>query len=446
MEVSKFRVIIVGAGPVGLYLAQALSLARIDFIVLEQQSTITNFGGQLIFTWPQTVRLLDQLGLYTQVKEVGVEINEKKRVFGGDGHVMTSTRFWQDMKDNHAYPFLLIPRGKLVEILYQNLPEKDKRVRANSKVIDIIHHANGIDVHLQNGHVENGSIVIGADGVHSQTRLKMLEAASQSGLDISIDENAMAANFHGIFGSASNKELRLEEGIVFESRGAGAVIQCVATPSVIYYVTLKALDSPSTKRTRYTPGQMEEHAEEVGDVALCPGHIFRDLWKYADKEQARKLNQEEGILKNWSWGRIVLVGDSVHKTTSVNGLGLTCGLHSAAALANEITRIAGAEKEVDIEEIGGAFKRYQNEREAEARQIQSDGHKIIRDVTSKRWISRFWDEWVLPWIDIEKFWGGRLVSLFLVRHGQILEFVPFKGEEGKVGWARKPNVKAFKLD
>jgi len=102
MEVPKFRVIIVGAGPVGLYVANALSLASIPFIVLEQQSSITNFGGQLIFTWPQTVRLLDQLGLYTQVKEVGVEINEKKRVFGGDGHVMTSSRFWQDMKDKYV--------------------------------------------------------------------------------------------------------------------------------------------------------------------------------------------------------------------------------------------------------------------------------------------------------------------------------------------------------
>ena len=319
-------------------------------------------------------------------------------------------------------------------------------MKTNSKVIDIKHHANGVDVYLQNGDVEKGSIVIGADGVHSQTRLKMHQAASQYGLDTSVDENSMVANFHGIFGSASNKELRLQEGVVFESRGAGAVIQCVATPSIIYYVTLKALDSPSTKRIRYTAQEMEEYAEEMGDVALCPGYRFRDLWKYADKEQARKLNQEEGILKNWSWGRIVLVGDSAHKTTSVNGLGLTCGLHSAAALANEITKIADGDREVDVEKIGGAFKRYQIEREGEARQIWGDGYNIIRDVTSKRWISRFWDEWVLPWIDIEKFWSGKLVSWLLIRHGQILGFVPFKGEEGNVGWAKTVNLKAAKID
>ena len=345
--------------------------------------------------------------------------------------------------NSHAYPFLLVPRGKLVQILYSNLPQKDSRVRYNSRVLDITHHANGVDVHLQNGDIESGSIVVGADGVHSQTRLKMHDAAFESGIDTSVDENSMAANFHGIFGSASNNELQLQEGVVFESRGAGTVIQCVATPSLIYYVTLKALDSPSTRRVQYTAGQMEEYAEEIGDVAISPEHRFRDLWKYADKEQARKLNQEEGILKHWSWGRIVLVGDAVHKTTSINGLGLTCGLHSAAALANEITKIAGVGQgqEVDVEDIRNAFERYQAEREGEARQIWSDGYNIIRDVTSKRWTSRFWDEWVLPWVDIEKFWGGKLVSLLLIRYGQILGFVPFMGEEGDVGWARKANVK-----
>lgn len=105
---SKFRVIIVGAGPVGLYLAHALQRASIPFTVLEQQSSVATSGGQLIFTWPQTVRLLDQLGLYEQVKQVGVQIREKKRVHGGDGHVMTSSRFWLDMKDKYVFSSLCL--------------------------------------------------------------------------------------------------------------------------------------------------------------------------------------------------------------------------------------------------------------------------------------------------------------------------------------------------
>lgn len=94
----KFRVIIIGAGPVGIYMAHALSRANIDYIVLEQQSIILNFSGQLLFTWPQTVRLFDQIGLYEPIKEASIALHQKKRVYGKDGHIMTTSQFWDCMQ------------------------------------------------------------------------------------------------------------------------------------------------------------------------------------------------------------------------------------------------------------------------------------------------------------------------------------------------------------
>lgn len=94
MTNGKFRVVIVGAGPVGLYLAHAMERADIDYVVLEQHSTVLNTSGQLLFTWPQTVRLFDQLGLYPEVKDVAIPIHYKKRVYGHDGHVTSTNQFW----------------------------------------------------------------------------------------------------------------------------------------------------------------------------------------------------------------------------------------------------------------------------------------------------------------------------------------------------------------
>ncbi|KAI1810576.1 hypothetical protein GGS20DRAFT_589387 [Poronia punctata] len=92
-----FRVIIVGAGPVGLYMAHALEAAGIDYIVLEQQKKVVNYFGAMVFIWPLTVRLLDQIGLYEQAKQEvakqevakqeATKIHAKTRVFGGDGSV-----------------------------------------------------------------------------------------------------------------------------------------------------------------------------------------------------------------------------------------------------------------------------------------------------------------------------------------------------------------------
>jgi len=339
-----------------------------------------------------------------------------------------------------------MPRGSLINILYTSLSSAQNLVKLNSHVTNITHNDHGVSVQLSNGTVEHGSIVIGADGVHSATRASMLAAASRAGVETKYDENVMVANFHGIFGTASNEKLKMEEGVVFESRGGGGtVIQAVATPDLIYYVTLKSLDRPSTDRIKYSREEMEDYARDIGDVMVAPEIQFRELWQSADKSKARKLNQEEGLLRHWSWGRTVLVGDSVCKTTSVNGLGLTCGIHSAVVLANELSKLS-VEKEVGLDEIGRAFERYQKEREGEAKQVWSDGRDIIRNVTSRSWTMRFWDDWVLPWVDMEKFWGGKLVSWLFIRHGQILQFVPFVGEAGNVDWVKKPNVKGLKFD
>lgn len=93
-----FRVIIVGAGPVGLYMAHALERAGIEYIVLEKQSSVLNFSGQLLFTWPQTVRLFDQLGLYEDAKKVAMPMHYKKRVYGVDGRVTSTNCFWDYME------------------------------------------------------------------------------------------------------------------------------------------------------------------------------------------------------------------------------------------------------------------------------------------------------------------------------------------------------------
>lgn len=94
MSESKFRVVIVGAGPVVLYLAHAMERANIDYVVLEQHPTALNLSGQYLVTWPHTLRLLDQLGLYQDAKEVAIRMHYKKQVYGQDGRVTSTNRFW----------------------------------------------------------------------------------------------------------------------------------------------------------------------------------------------------------------------------------------------------------------------------------------------------------------------------------------------------------------
>lgn len=99
MDNIEDRVIIVGAGPIGLYMANAMQSARIDFVILEQRDTVLDPSGQLLFVWPQSVRLFDQIGLLEKLQEAAFEVHQKKRTYGVDGRVMTISKFWGFMRE-----------------------------------------------------------------------------------------------------------------------------------------------------------------------------------------------------------------------------------------------------------------------------------------------------------------------------------------------------------
>lgn len=249
------------------------------------------------------------------------------------------------------------------------------------------------------------------------------------------EETPMVTSFHGVLGRAPN-HLNMEEGIFFESRG-DIGIQCSAEEGTIYFATLKPLAVPTRERKRYTPAEMEAHAASVGDVWVAPGVQFKDIWAIADKSRTIMLNQEEGWADKWYHNRVVLVGDSAHKATSINGLGLTNGIHSAAALANELERLLEINNQPSTGLVTQTFDRYQALRQDEAKVVCTRGWNMIREITRKTWTNWFWDRFVLPWVDVESVARGLIVSMMLVRHGQILGYVPFFGQEGSIAWVRR---------
>lgn len=74
---AGFRVVVLGAGPAGLFIAHALAGAGIDFVVLERQAEIVRYRGALLVVWPPFVRLLDQLGLYESALEHSTPMTSK---------------------------------------------------------------------------------------------------------------------------------------------------------------------------------------------------------------------------------------------------------------------------------------------------------------------------------------------------------------------------------
>jgi 2-polyprenyl-6-methoxyphenol hydroxylase-like FAD-dependent oxidoreductase len=80
MVSNNFKVIVVGGGPVGLTAAHALSLAGIDFVVLEHRASVTIDVGASLVLWPQGLRVLAQLGLWERLERIGAELARSKTI------------------------------------------------------------------------------------------------------------------------------------------------------------------------------------------------------------------------------------------------------------------------------------------------------------------------------------------------------------------------------
>lgn len=96
---TKFRVIIVGAGPVGLYLAHALHRANVDFVVLEQFETVHRFQGAGILLFPSTMRLLDQIGLFHKAEKDFLMSHGLTDLLASNGQVTMSAPLWDKLAE-----------------------------------------------------------------------------------------------------------------------------------------------------------------------------------------------------------------------------------------------------------------------------------------------------------------------------------------------------------
>lgn len=80
-------------------------------------------------------------------------------------------------------------RAELLQILYENLSKEDlARVHVNKKLTAIEETDDGVVVSCEDGSKYEGSMVLGADGVHSKTRSIMREKILKTDPEADVDD------------------------------------------------------------------------------------------------------------------------------------------------------------------------------------------------------------------------------------------------------------------
>ncbi|VUC30125.1 unnamed protein product [Clonostachys rosea] len=441
MQDKSFRVIVIGAGPAGLYLAKALSAANIDYVVLERgPSTFLERGNHLLI-FPHTVRLLHQIGLYDEAKKRSYTLRRKIDMTKS-GYVLSDYSIWHQLEEKHGYPTMPIQRYDVLQMLHNSFSNRERVIKTEAKAISIKETDQGVEVELEDGTVEIGSVVVGADGVHGMTRKYIEEAMSKTATEATgtpLLDIPTTSQYYSIYAEGTNTK-KIPSRIFYETRDTGRAIQLGADNDMLRIVMYKKLPQQMTGPVSYTEDQMEELAKSFFDMAVAPGITLGEIWPDFHKHTARLVNQNEGFAKHWHTGRVVIISDASVCTSSVNGLGVNCGLHSAAALANQLQKaVSSSAGSPSPEALKGAFARYQHIRAGELKAIYNTAYSTMRQMAWDSWKDWFIDRFLKRWIGPDFFVKKYLHPL--VCKGQILSYVPFEDVPAPLPWKWNPDVK-----
>ncbi|KAH7123128.1 FAD binding domain-containing protein [Dactylonectria macrodidyma] len=417
---GKFRVVIVGGGPVGLCLAHCLTLAGIDYVLLEGRDSVVEETGLGLALWPQCVRILDQLGLLEEARESYLPVYDKYNHWP-DGSEITHNELYRDIERNHGHPWMLFRRQKLLELLYSRFPEQDSPILLRKKVVSIDTHSCGVTVHCSDGTFEEGSIVVGCDGVHSSVRRIMRDLMLKASVKVTDSESPMAAEYQMMVVSIDALP-DMEAGRLWETRFDKKNIQVFMLKDQGWVLAYKRLPTPVSKPTRYTDEDAMSYATSFMDFPITEDKKFSDLW--AARKWFRLLNLEEGYVNSWHWDRIVLLGDSVHKMTPNAGLGLNQGWQGVVSLTNILRKLLADDLAPKTQTLNKAFAEYKNQTEWMAKSSMRLSNLYTRTTS--------WHNGLYKAVDyLGPYLGGdllifRLLASPIIKRGIVLDFVPEK--------------------
>ena len=331
-------------------------------------------------------------------------------------------------------------RQDVLKILYDNLSDADRaRVLLSKKVVDVKTLPDGVEVLCADGSVHHGTIVIGADGVHSKTRGFMRKLALEASPDAAVNpEKPYTAYYKCMWGTVPIPT-GLNPGDHLDCHSDVGVSSMFLTGrDKGWFFMFGLLDKPTQARMDYSDDDKEAYAQELADLPIGPGIKFRDIW--GTRYSAGMSNLDEGVLDHWSWNRVVLMGDSAHKVTPNAGWGLNSGIQDVAAFTNGLVKLLrGCNDNPTLEQLEETFGIYQEARRQNMQQVfEFSATQTRQSARDGSWGG--WMHWLMEsittaiphfdWLMI-RYKGSKLVSA-----GHALDFLgghePFSGV---VPWA-----------
>jgi len=293
-------ILIAGAGPVGLFLANECARRGLRYRIVEARSSQSEHSKALAI-FPRTLEIFDMAGIVTPFLEKANRVTSVA--------IVTHERPVAHMRfepEDSPYAFVaMVPQNVTESLLLQELRRKGGDVQYNTAFVSADQQGNDVSVtvnHAGELNVLRAAFVIGCDGAHSHVR---------QGLNLPLEGGDYDVPFL-LADIESNDLFRANELQLCPSEfGPVAIFPMSATRRrIVATIEHPEGDAPSLDLVRQIIAQRAPAGIEAR--ALHWSSYFRIHHRHATRLRV---------------GRIFIAGDAAHIHSPFGGQGMNTGLH-----------------------------------------------------------------------------------------------------------------------
>lgn len=342
------RVLIAGGGLGGIATALALQQQGIDSVVFERAPQLRD-GGAGLHIWTNGMLALARLGVADEVAKIA-PAQSVCHFATSTGRVIGEYPVGRFV-ERYGQPTVAISRSHLHDILRKAVTA---RVVTGAEVTGYTEHADGVSVHFADGTSEDGDLLVGADGVRSTVRTRLL--------------GPQPPDYTGYIAWRGHAKMAPEEfppGTFRALFGPGTRFTYYdIAPGVVHWMSVA--NGPAGGRDEGTPEQTLDmlRARHAGWTAP----VERILDSTAPESILRGDVVDRKPDSVWGRGRVTLLGDSAHAISFNIGQGACLAVEDALVLAEHLAAPGAT--------VTRALRAYETERQERTQPMQQLAHRI----------------------------------------------------------------------
>jgi len=305
------QVLIVGAGPVGLTLANELARHGVKVRIVDKAAARTDKSKALVL-WSRSLELFEDAGYVDKFLPAGFEVRGAQVSNGKE--VMARVTF--DSTDSRYAYALMIPQSETERILDERLAQYGVSVERSVELTGFTDKGSSVEATLRKADGTTETLtadwMVGCDGAHSTVR---------HGLGFAFEGNTLESDWILGDGPIPALEPKNRLHIFWHRDGILAFFPIIGDRWRVI------ADIPATKGGGHRADPSLDEVNELMARRASPSLVMSDpVWLAAFRINERKV-------KEYSKGRVFLAGDASHIHSPAGGQGMNTGMQDVFNLA-----------------------------------------------------------------------------------------------------------------